>query len=64
MPHRAALAARESPDALLSPGQLAILKRTREVLGKDPKALAGLKPDRSADGVGAYAAALEAVLKK
>lgn len=55
----AALAARESPDRLLAPGQLALLARVRDALHRTPKALAGLPPDRSPDGVGRYAAELE-----
>jgi hypothetical protein len=60
----AAVAANESPDGLLSPSQLALLKKTREAIGRNPKVFAGLTPDRSQGGLPRYLAKLEKLLTK
>lgn len=59
-----AIAYRESPDALLSPSQLALLKLARESLTRNKKVFAGLSPDRTPDGLPRYAADLERRLPK
>ena len=58
------LASRESPDALLSPTQLAQHKVIAERLARNPKAFAELRPDRTPEGIARYASVLEARLRK
>jgi hypothetical protein len=59
-----AIAYRESPDVLLTPGQLTLLKQGREALVKNSKVFAGLSPDRSLAGLTRYSAELEKRLAK
>jgi Thioredoxin-like len=60
----AALAAGESPDRFLSPGQLAMHKRMEELLPRDTKKLAGLKPDRAPTGIVAYTAKVDEATRR
>jgi hypothetical protein len=59
-----AIAYRESPDVLLTPGQLTLLKQGREALVKNSRVFAGLSPDRSLAGLPRYSAELEKRLAK
>ncbi|MGE3809832.1 MAG: VPGUxxT family thioredoxin-like (seleno)protein, type 2 [Gemmataceae bacterium] len=58
----AALASREAPDRFRSPGQLALQDRLATVVKADRKALASLKPDRTAKGLIKYHEELERTL--
>lgn len=60
----AAIAFKDSPDAFLSPGQLALLKKTRDSLAQNPKTFVGLTPDRTQRGLPHYAVELENRLAK
>ena len=59
----AALAARESPDRFLSPGQLAQSKLIKNRNATSPRAFADLRPDRTPEGLVRYAKVLSERLK-